>query len=102
MNAVRIIGEPAALELLAEEAVELAHAALKLARVLRGENPTPVSYLDAAAQFAEELGDVRLCTRALEEYYGKLDTTETEQAKSRRWEARLQAFMKEKEAQRIE
>ncbi len=35
------IGEPALLEGLAEEAVELAKEALKLARILRGENPTP-------------------------------------------------------------
>ena len=35
------IGEPAMLEMLAEELVECAHEALKLARVKRGENPTP-------------------------------------------------------------
>lgn len=35
------IGEPAMLEMLAEELVECAHEVLKLARVLRCENPTP-------------------------------------------------------------
>ena len=35
------IGECAVLEQLAEECVELAQAALKLARKKRGENPTP-------------------------------------------------------------
>ena len=35
------IGEPAMLEMLADELVECAHEALKLARVKRGENPTP-------------------------------------------------------------
>ena len=35
------IGTPAMLEQMAEEAAELAQAALKLARVLRAENPTP-------------------------------------------------------------
>ena len=38
------IGTSAKLEQLAEEAAELSQAALKLARVLRGENPTPVNY----------------------------------------------------------
>ena len=37
------IGTPAMLEQLAKEAAELSQAALKLARVLRGENPTPVT-----------------------------------------------------------
>ena len=37
------IGKPAMLEQLAEEAAELSQAALKLARVIRNENPTPVT-----------------------------------------------------------
>lgn len=37
---IDIIGRPAMLEQLAEEASELAKAALKLARIDRGENPT--------------------------------------------------------------
>lgn len=37
MRLIENIGEPAMLEQLAEECVELAHAALKLARVERGE-----------------------------------------------------------------
>ena len=41
------IGEPAMLEQLAEEAAELSHAALKLARIIRGENPTPVTEVEA-------------------------------------------------------
>lgn len=35
------IGEAALLEQLAEECAELAHVALKMARIIRGENPTP-------------------------------------------------------------
>ena len=46
--AVRI-GAAAALDQLAEESAELTHAALKLARIWRGVNPTPVSVADAAA-----------------------------------------------------
>lgn len=52
------IGEPAALELLAEECTELAHAALKLARAERGENPTPVKLEECQAAVLEEWADV--------------------------------------------
>ena len=48
MTIVETIGEAAALEQLAEEATELAHAALKLARAMRKENPTPVKKEEAA------------------------------------------------------
>ena len=41
MNIVETIGTAAVLEQLAEESAELAQAALKLARKLRGGNPTP-------------------------------------------------------------
>jgi hypothetical protein len=42
------IGLPATLEQLAEECAELSQAALKLARLHRGENPTPVTEQEAA------------------------------------------------------
>lgn len=45
---------PALLEQLAEEAAELAQAALKYARILRGENPTPVNVYKAHANLIEE------------------------------------------------
>lgn len=54
------IGEPAALELLAEECTELAHACLKLARVMRGENPTPKTKDECRKRVAEEIADVSL------------------------------------------
>lgn len=41
------IGEPAVLEQLAEECTELAQSALKLARKIRGENPTPKALRNA-------------------------------------------------------
>ena len=41
MKIIDEIGVPAMLEQLAEECSELAHASLKLARKIRGENPTP-------------------------------------------------------------
>ena len=45
---------------LAEEACELAQAALKLRRVLNGKNPTPVNAQDALLAFDEEVADVEL------------------------------------------
>lgn len=50
---------------LAEEAVELAHAALKLRRVIGGKNPTPVTPMQAEANLIEELADVKLCAEVL-------------------------------------
>lgn len=55
------IGKSAMLEQLAEEATELAHAALKLARIERGENPTPVLKEDAMDHLIEEYTDVVQC-----------------------------------------
>lgn len=83
------IGEAAALEQLAEEATELAHAALKLARITRGENPTPVDRSNALDALIEELGDVRLCAAVLGDLYGSLNTVDTERQKLERWKHRL-------------
>lgn len=55
------IGKPALLELTAEECVELAHACLKLARVIRQENPTPVTSDEAIANVEEEIADIDIC-----------------------------------------
>ena len=59
------IGRPAMLEQLAEEASELAQAALKLARIERGENPTPVTEDEAYKNLVEEYTDVETCAREL-------------------------------------
>lgn len=56
---------PAMYESLAEECAELAKAALKAARVIRGENPTPVSFSKAEQQVLEEFTDVIGCAIAL-------------------------------------
>lgn len=50
---------------LAEEAAELSHAALKLARARKGTNPTPVSKTTAAANLIEEYSDVVQVAREL-------------------------------------
>lgn len=46
---------------LAEEAAELSQAATKLARVMRGYNPTPITEPQALTNLAEECADVQLC-----------------------------------------
>ena len=56
---------PAMYEQLAEECTELAHAALKCARVLRAENPTPVSIDMALSNLYEEASDVHTVAKIL-------------------------------------
>lgn len=63
---IRSLGEPALLEQLAEECSELAQAALKLARLERGENPTPKTEEECVENLLEELGDVNLCMSVVE------------------------------------
>lgn len=57
--------EPAMLESLAEECTELAQAALKTARLIRGENPTPITQEEAKANLREEFTDVISCAIAV-------------------------------------
>lgn len=59
------ISTPALYEMLAEEATELAQASLKMARAIRGENPTPVTTIEAFEHLQEEWNDVYLVTRVL-------------------------------------
>ncbi len=61
MDIIGQIGTPAVLEQLAEECAELGQAALKMARKLRGENPTPKTLEECEADLCEEMGDVTLC-----------------------------------------
>lgn len=60
------IGKAAMLEQFAEECMELGHACLKMARIIRGTNPTPVPAQTAWENIIEEYTDVRLCARELE------------------------------------
>ena len=57
---VDYIGLPAVLEQLAEECGELTQAALKLARLRRGENPTPKTEKECRDALVEEMADVQL------------------------------------------
>lgn len=91
IDVVNDIGVPATLELCAEEAVELAHAALKMARKLRGENPTPKSMDDIIECLTEELGDVQINIDKILEYgiVPKADVDAVKEFKRKRWEERL-------------
>ena len=62
---IKEIGEPAMLEMMAEELVECAHEALKLARVKRKENPTPRTEKEVRASLREEWSDVIQCSKEL-------------------------------------
>ena len=110
------IGKPALLEQTAEECVELsealtdeivrllvcldankacaglAHACLKEARRLRGENPTPKSTPECWLAISEELADLQLCMELLEGAgYGQDPVAAADQraAKLLRWRDRL-------------
>lgn len=65
MKIIEEIGEAAMLEQLAEECTELAKAALKMARIIRKENPTPVTEKEAIANIREEYTDVVQCAGEL-------------------------------------
>lgn len=87
------LGEDELLCQLAEEASELAQAALKLRRAITKINPTPKSEEECRDDLAEELADVSLCLDAL-----GIDTTDralmltmvkTVNQKCQRWAERL-------------
>ena len=86
-NMLDCIGMPAMLEQLAEEATELAKAALKLARIIRGENPTPVTKSQAIDNLVEEYTDVVQCARELEVSPDEVQMKMKEMRFIRRWVA---------------
>lgn len=69
MNAYEVIWEHLSqaelLAQLAEEAMELGHAALKLRRVYDGNNPTPIQQNAALDNLKEEIADVTLLISVL-------------------------------------
>ena len=81
----RSIGEEALYSQLAEEASELAQAALKVARVIHGTNPTPVSLAEAKGMVREELTDVAQCAT----YLGVNIDYEQVKSKEERWVKRI-------------
>ena len=87
IDKLRTIPKPALYEQLAEECTELAKASLKMSRILRGENPTPVKRKEAMEMIQEELSDVATVCFVLE-----LDSDEDRIIqKMHRWAERLEA-----------
>lgn len=86
------IGIPAILENVAEECLELGHAGLKLSRVLRGENPTPVTEEAAIAKVVEEAADVTLTIEALKQagIISDEDVKHEVKYKKQRWIKRIE------------
>ena len=74
-------------EQFAEECVELAQVALKMARRLRGENPTPTTEEQIKHNLIEEASDVHLMSRIL----GIKPDIYIVNAKLARWYERLEA-----------
>ena len=72
---------------LAEEAAELAQAALKLRRVFDGTNPTPTTEEMAIDALHEEIADVKLYVSLLD--VNPREISEIMQRKLMRWEDRL-------------
>ena len=85
------VGEEELLAQLAEEAIELAHAALKLRRVIGCKNPTPVKYDEALENFLEEVADVDLVLAVLDIGEDTEELLARMRAKLIRWLARLRA-----------
>lgn len=87
---LEMIGTAALLEQLAEESAELAQAALKMARKIRNENPTPKSHTDCVANLQEEIADVELCISILPAALNDpAKVGRTMATKHRRWNERL-------------
>ena len=87
------IGEAAAYEQLAEECTELAKAALKKARILRGDNPTPVLGYEADRMVREEFTDVMDCADIL----GLATDYSQRTTKIERWISRINEAKNRKE-----
>lgn len=85
------IGEPAMLEQLAEESTELAKAALKKARILWGENPTPKTLDEADYELDEEVTDVSLCLDELELTSNWITAVKKKKRFEERWEKKMKS-----------
>lgn len=77
----------------AEIAKKLSKAALKYARILRGENPTPVTEQEAVGNLREEYADVQVCASVIGTNYGLIHPEIIDAlrlSKMRRWLDRLE------------
>lgn len=74
---------------LAEEASELAQAALKLRRVLDGTNPTTRTYEEARANLVEEAADVYCILGLILNAEDHAEIYNTINRKTKRWTGRI-------------
>ena len=89
----KYLGAPELLAQLAEEAAELAQAALKLRRVIDGTNWTPKTMVECQNGLAEEIADVQGVLQALDFAAHLVDygvVREIQTAKMGRWAKRLE------------
>lgn len=92
MEIIDKIGIPALLEQTAEECTELAQACLKLARKIRGNNPTPKDVPELIENLEEEVADVVICIESLADD-GIIDidnVNDISEAKEKRWMKRIE------------
>ena len=89
MDIIKEIGTAAMLEQLAEECTELGKAALKMARIIRKDNPTPVTIEQAKENLCEESGDVITCIEMLKSADVLFVDDNERNAKIKRWKNRI-------------
>ena len=89
MDIIKEIGTAAMLEQLAEECTELGKAALKMARIIRKDNPTPVTIQQAKENLCEESGDVITCIEMLESADVLFVDDNARNEKIERWKNRI-------------
>lgn len=98
MNVSEKIGMAALYEQLAEECTELGKAALKMARKLRGDNPTPMTKEEIIKNLNEEIADVMICIDVILEEGQAMSHESVESVmidKKARWEQRIEDYHKE-------
>ena len=88
---IEVIGEAATLEMLAEECTELAQAALKIARAVRGENPPEKDVEQYHGDLMEEWADVLVCSEYLDElpWYNPAEVNHNIKFKKQRTKERM-------------
>ena len=91
MNIITEIGLAATLEQCAEECNELAQSCLKMARKLRGDNPTPKTIDEIVVDLTEEIADVEVCIEEIlhAEVVSGNDISEIKNSKRERWRKRI-------------
>jgi NTP pyrophosphatase (non-canonical NTP hydrolase) len=76
---------------LAEEAAELAHAALKVIRAINNTNPTPKTILEAIDTLHEEAADVFNALYVVIDVYEFIKVRDIAKRKMKRWKERLKS-----------